>query len=200
VFAVLAGLLVPALLGLVGGIAGFSLGLPVGWLISRVLRRRASAPRAPQRRSVSFVLELLASALSAGAPPEAAIAAVVAAVAGFGSPQLQTAVSPLRRVGRLLQLGTDPALAWSSVAEVDGFRSVAAAGRRCSDSGARLAGALREVASELRAQHREDAVAGAERTGVWALLPLACCFLPAFVCLGIVPVVAGVAGQVLPKG
>jgi pilus assembly protein TadC len=43
-------------------------------------------------------------------------------------------------------------------------------------------------------------VARAERVGVWTLLPLGCCFLPAFVCLGVLPVVLGVAGQVLGRG
>jgi hypothetical protein len=33
--------------------------------------------------------------------------------------------------------------------------------------------------------------------GIWTLLPLGLCFLPAFICLGVVPVVAGVGGQVL---
>jgi pilus assembly protein TadC len=36
----------------------------------------------------------------------------------------------------------------------------------------------------------------AERVGVWSLLPLGLCFLPAFVCLGVVPVILGVAGEV----
>jgi hypothetical protein len=40
-------------------------------------------------------------------------------------------------------------------------------------------------------------LARAERVGVWTLLPLGLCFLPAFACIGVVPVVAGVAGQVL---
>ena len=34
------------------------------------------------------------------------------------------------------------------------------------------------------------------RNMVWSLLPLGCCFLPAFVCLGVIPVIIGVAGQV----
>jgi hypothetical protein len=43
-------------------------------------------------------------------------------------------------------------------------------------------------------------LARAERVGVWSLLPLGCCFLPAFVCLGVVPMILGVAGKVLPGG
>jgi hypothetical protein len=35
---------------------------------------------------------------------------------------------------------------------------------------------------------------------VWSLLPLGFCFLPAFICIGIIPVVIGVAGEVLGHG
>ena len=35
------------------------------------------------------------------------------------------------------------------------------------------------------------------KAGVWVLAPLGVCFLPAFVCLGVVPLVLGIAGNVL---
>ncbi|SLJ82662.1 putative alanine-rich membrane protein [Mycobacteroides abscessus subsp. abscessus] len=47
----------------------------------------------------------------------------------------------------------------------------------------------------------EDAAAArAERAGVLISGPLGLCFLPAFLCLGIVPVVVGLAGRVLDGG
>ena len=149
---------------------------------------------------MAFVLELLAAALTTGAPIDSAIAGVAEAVGEQGSPALREAVQPVRRVGRLVRLGADPATAWSGLDSVPGMGQLAAAGRRCADSGARLAAVLAEVAGDLRVQYRARAVARAERTGVWALLPLGCCFLPAFVCLGVLPVMLGVAGQVLGHG
>ena len=110
---------------------------------------------------------------------------------------MRQAVEPVRLVGRLLCLGSDPVTAWSGLDSVPGMQQVSAAGRRCAHSGARLASALADAATEIRLQHRARSVARAERTGVWALLPLGCCFLPAFVCLGVLPVMLGVAGQVL---
>jgi hypothetical protein len=44
------------------------------------------------------------------------------------------------------------------------------------------------------------AAATAERAAVLIAGPLGLCFLPAFVCLGIVPVVAGLAGHLLQSG
>ncbi|ORB82442.1 hypothetical protein B1T49_27950, partial [Mycobacterium persicum] len=56
----------------------------------------------------------------------------------------------------------------------------------------------------LAAQSRQDAAhaatAGAQQAGVLIAGPLGLCFLPAFVCLGLVPVVAGLAGKVLDSG
>jgi hypothetical protein len=56
----------------------------------------------------------------------------------------------------------------------------------------------------LAAQAREDAAdaarGAAERASVLIAGPLGVCYLPAFLCVGIVPVVAGLAGDVLRAG
>ena len=57
-----------------------------------------------------------------------------------------------------------------------------------------LAGAL---AVDLRAAARTATDAEVRRAGVRILAPLGLCFLPAFVCLGVVPLVIGLAGNVL---
>ena len=52
-----------------------------------------------------------------------------------------------------------------------------------------------------RAHDAADAAgAAAERASVLIAGPLGLCYLPAFLCLGIVPVVAGLAGDVLRSG
>ena len=53
---------------------------------------------------------------------------------------------------------------------------------------------------EHRCSYRAAAAAAAERARVLIAGPFGLCFLPAFVCLGIVPVVAGLAGDVLQSG
>lgn len=161
------------------------------------LSRATAADRPPDARAVAFLLDLLAGVLAAGAPLESAIAGVAAAVRTHGNDAMRHAVEPLSRVGRLLQLGSEPAIAWAWLQPIPGYGPVADCGRRCAASGARLAGALAAVADDLRARHQVQALARAERVGVWSLLPLGCCFLPAFVCLGVVPVIIGVAGEVM---
>ena len=68
---------------------------------------------------------------------------------------------------------------------------------RASESGAALAGACARFAAEQRAGHEAAAEAAARRAGVLVVLPLGCCFLPAFVLLGVVPIVLGVLDGVL---
>ncbi len=79
--------------------------------------------------------------------------------------------------------------------------------RRCCDWLADLHPPARrwhQGVGELAAQSRHDAAdaagAAAERAAVLIAGPLGLCYLPAFVCLGIVPVVAGLAGDVLRSG
>ncbi|MDS0337738.1 type II secretion system F family protein, partial [Mycobacterium intracellulare] len=72
--------------------------------------------------------------------------------------------------------------------------------RRSASSGAALADGVAELADQSRHDAAHAATAAAERAGVLIAGPLGLCFLPAFVCLGIVPVVAGLAGDVLQSG
>lgn len=183
---------------MLGGRIAALLALPAAIGVFTVVRRLSRASKPPvDRQAVAFLLDLLAAVLRSGAPTDQAIEAVSLSVREHGGDRLRSAVEPLGVVGRLLRLGTEPEQAWTVLDQRPELAPVAAAGRRCAGSGARLAGALADTAEQLRAQQVQQAMARAQRAGVWALLPLGCCFLPAFVCIGVVPVVIGIAGQVL---
>jgi Flp pilus assembly protein TadB len=184
----------------VAGRIGLLLALPVGLAVLAGSRRLTAGNRQPfDRQAMAFLLDLLAAVLRAGSPTDQAIEAVALSVREYGGDSLARVMEPLGVVGRLLRLGTEPKLAWSMLDQLPELAPVTAAGRRCADSGARLAGALADTAEQLRAEHTQLALVRAQRTGVWALLPLGCCFLPAFVCIGIVPVVVGVAGEAFAR-
>ena len=68
---------------------------------------------------------------------------------------------------------------------------------RAGTSGSAVGAALRALAADLRATERARGEAAVQRAGVWVLAPLGACFLPAFVCLGVVPLVLGLAAGVL---
>ncbi|WP_066907750.1 type II secretion system F family protein [Millisia brevis] len=109
----------------------------------------------------------------------------------------------LRRSADLIALGADPQAVWSRPDPAGAIRDLAGPARRSARSGASMAAALDELADRRRSDLDEVATARAERAGVLIAGPLGLCFLPAFVCIGIVPVVLGlvdglVGGGMLP--
>src|SRR5690606_13700950 len=105
----------------------------------------------------------------------------------------------------LLALGADAATAWERAAQeaTDASGEIAALARlarRSARSGSSLAVAVGELAEQRRGAVEDAAAARAERAGVLIGGPLGLCFLPAFICLGIVPVIIGLAGRVLGGG
>jgi pilus assembly protein TadC len=101
-------------------------------------------------------------------------------------------------VAAALDGGAAPEAAWAPLdGDVEGARRIGRAAVRSADSGAALAGALARVAEDLRADRAAAAEAAARRAGVLVVLPLVLCFLPAFLLVGVVPVVVAVLGDAL---
>ena len=158
--------------------------------------RRAADVRRRAERSAAHdlprIADLLAACLEAGLPVADAAAVVGSTVAG-------PLATDLRRAGAALQAGADPLVVWSISAPDGGggWARLGAALEQGATSGAPLAGLLRALADDERDQARWAADAAAQRAGVRAIGPLVVCFLPAFVLVGVVPVVAGIAGRVV---
>jgi pilus assembly protein TadC len=128
------------------------------------------------------------------------------AVSTAASATAPSAPAPLARVlnraADMLALGAEPARAWTGAGgppdnSADALMRLA---RRSASSGAALAQGVAELADQSRHEAADAASAAAERASVLIAGPLGLCYLPAFVCLGIVPVVAGLAGDVLKSG
>ena len=176
---------------LIGGGAGLVGAVVVALCGERLLRTATPdasvAARTALLRDLPGACDLLGVCLAAGVPVAGALAAVGDAVPGPVGAQLRT-------VAALYRLGAEPSRAW-----VDVPAELAALGRvlvRAGESGAAVVPALRSLAADGRAAARVDAEAAVRRAGVWVLAPLGACFLPAFVCLGVVPMVLGIAGDV----
>lgn len=159
---------------------------------TRALRRQRS--RGADPLGLASSLDVLAVCLAAGM----AVSTAAAATALSAPPRLAVV---LRRSADLLALGADPAVAWSSAVTDDaGADALLRLARRSASSGAALADGVAELAVQSRDDAAAAATAAAERAGVLIAGPLGLCFLPAFVCLGLIPVVAGLAGDVLQSG
>jgi pilus assembly protein TadC len=168
-------------------------------MMARASSASRRPPGGPDPLAVASSLDVLAVCLAAGM----AVSTAAAATAPSAPPRLARV---LCRAADLLALGADPAVAWSAPPDLapgsvdpqtDALLRLA---RRSSTSGVALAEALAALAAQCRQDAAHVAAATAERAGVLIAGPLGLCFLPAFVCLGIVPVVAGLAGDLLQSG
>lgn len=155
------------------------------WPGVRIPRRGRPAGAAPDH-SLPLVLDLAAAGLRSGRPLADALAR--AAPAGGAA-----TCATLERVAALSRLGADAEQAWAGLPRDGPLGQMARVAVRSAASGLRLASGFERLAHELRADAAAAAAVRAHRAGVAAMAPLAACFLPSFVCLGVVPVVVGVA-------
>lgn len=187
--AALAGVVVLVVAGVGPGTLLLAAGTAAG--VERWARRGAAAgpdDGARVRADLPLVCDLLAVCLAAGTPVGGAVGAVGAATGGpLGA--------ALAAVARQLQLGATPRAAWRAApADAAGLARVVV---RAGESGSSVVPALHGLATDLRAAQRTATAAAVQRAGVWVLAPLGLCFLPAFLCLGVVPLVLGIAADVL---
>lgn len=162
-------------------------------LLHRLEPRAVRDEREQLLQEIPLVLELLASCLVGGAPLADAASAVAAAVPGPAGRRLAA-------VAAALAVGSPPGEAWSALCAGTPDDPLAPAARalaRAADGGAPVASAVSRLAADARAEARSRGEQAARRVGVLAVAPLGLCFLPAFVLLGVVPVVAGLAGPLL---
>ncbi len=153
----------------------------------RVLGRSSGEkPTDPLRLAAGW--DLLAAGLRAGLPVPVTVRAVAAEFTG-------TAGSALLEVADRLLLGSDPVSAWEPALSHPDTAELARAARRTARTGSGLAAVADDVAAGKRASVGQSAQARVQRAAVWVAAPLGLCFLPAFLCLGVLPVVVGMVEQ-----
>ncbi|WP_406451623.1 type II secretion system F family protein [Streptomyces sp. NBC_00876] len=185
---------------LVGGPAGWVAGLAAAygtwrWQRARPGRaRRAAAAQASgaaeSARQLPLAADLLAACISAGAGPREAAEAVGESLGGPVGEQLSRTAAEIR-------LGGDPAVAWGRFGEIPGAAALARCLDRAGSTGAPAAEPVSRLAEGMRAERASAAVARAQRAGVLITAPVGLCFLPAFLVIGVAPVVIGLAKGLL---
>ncbi|MEO3799733.1 type II secretion system F family protein [Nonomuraea sp. B1E8] len=192
VTATCAGLMATLLFGV--GATGITAGLLTTAAVAVFLHRQ-EPPQARQDRErmaadLPFAADLMTACLLAGRPVSAATE-----IAG------RTIGGPLgRRLGWVssrLRLGADPETTWAALAGDPAMGGLCRAMGRAAQSGAPVADVLTRLADDAREAARAGSVASARQVGVKAVAPLGLCFLPAFVLLGIIPVIAGLASAIV---
>ncbi|WP_420000429.1 type II secretion system F family protein [Streptomyces boninensis] len=209
-----------AVLILAGGVAGCVAGLAVAYGIRRWLRRQLVAGaggaggagggrgRAGGAGAVGegvaggpvsggvvvaelpLAAELLGACLAAGAGPLEAAAAVGRSLDGPVAERLAQGAGEVR-------LGGDPRAAWSRLAAIPGAEGLAACLEHAGVTGAPVVDAVSRLAADARAERGRAATARARRAAVLVSGPLGLCFLPAFLAVGVAPVVIGLTARLL---
>jgi pilus assembly protein TadC len=158
------------------------------------LRRAAahSGPAMEEDTELAASWELLAVCLEAGLPVAVAVSAAAESLTGSVGHRL-------RRISGLLELGADPADAWPTAGDDPALATFARAAGRSAGTGSALAQVARTEGARIRAALLDSAQARAQRAAVLITGPLGLCFLPAFLVLGIAPVVIGLAGEALAR-
>ncbi|MGW1069003.1 type II secretion system F family protein [Streptomyces aureus] len=183
---------------LVGGLVGVLVGLAAGVGVRWWLRRRNPVP--PKEydvtlaaRQLPLAADLVAACIAAGASPVAAAHAVGEALGGPVGERLARGAAEVR-------LGGEPVDAWRKLAALPGARGLARLLERAGDSGVPAAVPVGRLAAEARAEWGRTATARARRAAVMVTAPVGLCFLPAFLAIGVLPVVIGLAGGLLRGG
>jgi tight adherence protein B len=191
----------PVLFGGGAGTVALAVGavsLIIGKLWTSLMIRAAARPPSTD----PLVASVLAAALRAGLVLPAALVEVGAAWPGrLGS--------FLEQVGRGLARGLSWDAAWSAAGVGDGAAATAGfsaegfaqalrrALRPVWESGAEAGPLLEGVAARATRAERRRLGQAAARLGVHLMAPLGLCYLPAFIALGLAPVVLSLAGSIL---
>jgi tight adherence protein B len=150
---------------------------PVGWVCGTSALLLVGVGRA-------WTARLIHAATPEGGVPGVLLDAWAVALAGGGS--WTSAASAVRDA-----VAERP----SRPVEAERLRETLDLARR---AGVPAAALLRAAADDVRDDVAADALAAAERLGVRLVLPLGTCVLPAFVLVGVVPVVVGILSSTVP--
>ena len=180
------GVLTGSVLGALTGLLGLGLAFAgrrwTAALVHRAEVESAASHGAEQASNVppvdtALVLELLAAQLRAGLAPLAALGTLAEALNS----------RPLHAVCQRLQMGSGWGSAWSGSA-AGAFGELRDALAPAYTGGAPSTALLLSLADAHRLSERRAAERAAGKLSVALVVPLGLCSLPAFICLGIVPI------------
>ncbi|GAB3790338.1 type II secretion system F family protein [Nocardioides ungokensis] len=170
--------------GPAGPVAGVGAAAGVWVVIGRAETPEDRRAREEVRRDLPHLVTLFAAALRSGVAPGDGIALVCAALPGAASARLAGVVARLA-------LGVDPVQVWEALGDDPELAPLGRALARSQATGAAVVPTMVRLTEDLARRARADVEDRARAVGVKAALPLGLCLLPAFVLVGIVPLVAG---------
>lgn len=165
-------------------LAGVPLGVGFSWWVGTLESPSVTRTREQIARDLPVAVDLLAACAYVGRPPDQALTIVARAIGGPLGARLDA-------INARLALGADPYGEWKRIGRDDQLASLARTMLRSLESGAPLADGLTRLAADRRRERNTHVQMRARTVGVKAAGPLAACFLPAFMLIGVVPTIAG---------
>ncbi len=185
----LAGAGVAVVVGGPVGLVGAVVGAGAAWVaIGRSEPPSVRRAREQVRRDLPAVVTLVAAALRAGAAPGDAVVLVCSALPGAAADRLAPVAAGVR-------LGVPLASVWADLVRDPELAPLGRTLARAHDTGAPVVAAVERLADDLARSARAAVEDQARSIGVKAAVPLGLCLLPAFVLIGIVPLVVGLLGS-----
>jgi len=169
--------------GLIGGLAAIAIALAGPRVLARLEPAGTRANRLALEAAAPMVADLLAACLASGASTAVATKATAEALGGPVAEVLNQCVTQFN-------LGANAARVWQPLSDEPALAPIARAILRSTQTGAPLTAVLLRVADDLRLARRTQLEQAAKTVGVKAVAPLGLCFLPAFMLLGVVPLIA----------
>lgn len=151
-------------------------------------RRRRGDDRLSASAQAPVVADLLGAAITAGAGVQEALEVIIDTVD-------DPVRSRLSEVRASVELGAPVGTAWAQLLDDDALAPIASAVIRSAQTGSPISVVLDAAAADMRRTHRAGVEVAARSAGVRSVAPLALCFLPAYLLVGVVPVIAGFAAS-----
>lgn len=183
---------------MVGGVTGWLLAAAGAYGVAWWMRRHGHGETGAVEREAAraeagllpLAAELMAACLAAGSGPAQAADAVGRSLDGpLGIRLIRTSTE--------LRLGAEPATAWAHFGSLPGSEAFVGSMARAGTAGVPAVDQVTRLTGELRARQAREASARARRAAVLVTGPLGLCFLPAFLAVGVAPVVMGLAESLL---
>ncbi|MDQ3484992.1 MAG: type II secretion system F family protein [Actinomycetota bacterium] len=168
---------------LVAVLAAVPLGLGFSWWVGTLESSSVTRARDRVAGDLPVAIDLLAACAYVGRPPDQSLTIVARAIRGPLGMRLD-------EINARLALGADPYDEWMRISGDAQLASLARTMLRTLESGAPLVDGLTRLAADRRRERRTLVQMRARTVGVKAAGPLAACFLPAFMLIGVVPTVA----------
>ncbi|MEU0369074.1 type II secretion system F family protein [Streptomyces sp. NPDC006283] len=183
---------------LIGGLAGGAVGAAGAYGVRRWQRGRdrtgatvaASDAMRDTAHQLPLAADLLAACISAGAGPREAAEAVGESLGG-------PVGARLARTAAQLRLGAEAAPTWGWFGGIPGAEPLARCLERADSTGAPAAEPVSRLAERFRAERARAVTGRGRRAQVLITAPVGLCFLPAFLAVGVAPVVIGLADGLL---